>query len=134
MATITTTLAAGSVASPYYYDVRITKQLCSKTSSAPVFVPTFTLLTYANVGTGQYEAIVSVQGIVTYTPCGKCCSKVQTVNHQFVIPFYSATAPTAVSVSGGTPINALVTGSGCSSCCSNTFTCDVPLVLTVTTS
>jgi len=137
MATINVTLAAGSVASPYYFDVKITKQLCSKTPNAPVFSPVFTLVNYAQVGTSdsgvEYEAIINVQGIVTYTPCGCCCAKSQTVNQQFVIPFYSATAPSGVSIASGTPINVLVKGTGCKNCCSNTFVCDVPLNLTIVT-
>jgi len=137
MATIQTILAAGSVASPYYFDVKITKQLCSKTPNAPVFIPIFTLVSYTQVGTAgtglEYEALVNVQGIATYTPCGSCCAKSQTVSQQFVIPFYSATAPSSVTIAAGTPINTLITGNGCNSCCSNQFVCDVPLNLTVET-
>ena len=137
MATIETTLAAGSVASPYYFDIKITKQLCNKTANAPVFIPVFTLVSYTQVGTNgtglEYEAIVNVQGIVTYTPCGQCCAKSQTVNQNFVIPFYSATEPSSVTVSSGNAVNALVTSNGCNSCCSNNFVCNVPVNLTVTT-
>lgn len=131
MATIQATLGAASIANPYYISVRITKQLCNKTSMAPVFNPVFTLVSYRTVGTDQYEAIVNVQGIATYTPCGKCCAKSQTVNENFVIPFYSATTPESVTVSGGAAVNTLVSG-GCCSCCSNTFVSDVPVTLTIT--
>lgn len=135
MAIVQTTLAAGSVASPFYLNIRISKHLCAKTASAPVFTPTFTLLSYRLVSPtaagGQYKAIVNVQGIATYTPCGSCCAKSQAINENFVIPFFSATAPTAVSIAGGTPVNVLVTDGSCQSC-SNTFVCDVPLTLTVT--
>jgi len=136
MATIQVTLAAGATASPYYLGVKITKQLCSKTAQAPVFIPQFSLVSYRQVGTSgngiEYQAVVNVQGIVTYTPCGKCCAKTQTVNEEFVIPFFSATAPSDVSVESGTPVNTLVTN-GCCQCCSNTFICDVPITLTVVT-
>lgn len=132
MATIQTTLGAGSTASPYFFDVRITKQLCKKTPNAPIFIPQFTLMSYKSVGTSEYEAIVLVQGIVTYTPCGECCAKSQTISEMFVLPFYSTAEPSVVSVAGGTPTNTLVTN-GCASCCSNVFICDVPLNLTVTT-
>jgi len=135
MATIQTTLAAGSTTSPYFLNARIKKQLCNKTPGAPVFNPVFSLVSYSlvssTVAEGQYEAIVNVQGIVTYTPCGCCCAKSQTINETFVIPFYSATAPSSVSIAGGTPINYLVNDGGCRSCCSNIFQSDVPLSLTV---
>lgn len=129
MADISLSLAAGSTTPPYFHNVRITKQLCSKTSQTPVFVPVFTLLGYKAVGTNQYEALVNVQGIVTFTPCGSCCAKTQTISQNFVVPFFSSAVPSSVTVTGGTPINAIITN-GCSKC-GNTLVCDVPLSLTV---
>ena len=134
MATINISLAAGSVASPFFIDAKITKQLCAKTSTTPVFVPVFTLISYRLVGgTNQYEALVSVSGIVSYTPCGGCCAKSQTINETFTIPFVSAAAPTSVTITAGDPINTIITGNGCGKCamCGNTFVSDVPLTLTV---
>lgn len=135
MATINVRLAAGSTASPFYHEVTITKQLCAKTCHAPVFSPTFSVVDYKLVGTQEYEVLVNVQGIVTYTPCKSCCAKSQAINENFILPFKTATAPTAVSVTGGTPRNRIITGNGCGTCnrCGNTFVCDVPLDLTVTT-
>lgn len=134
MATVNISLAAGSVASPYYLDAKITKQLCCKTSTTPVFVPVFTLVSYRLVGeANQYEAIVNVSGIVSYTPCGGCCAKSQTINETFTIPFVSAAAPVSVTIESGSPINSIVTGNGCGRCsqCGNTFVSEVPLTLTV---
>lgn len=133
--TISTTLAAGSVASPYFYDARITKQLCSKTcaKTPPVFAPTFSVVSTTNVGTGQYEVICNVSGVITYTPCGSCScnAKSQLVNENFVLPLYSATAPTAVTISGSTIATSIQT-TGCSNC-GNVMNTDCALTLTVTT-
>lgn len=131
MASITTTVAAGSVDSPYFIDVKIKKQLCASTSSVPVFVPVFSFVSFRNVGEDQYEAFVNVQGLITFTPCGQCCARTQTVSRTFAVPFYSATAPTSVTVEGGIPRNALVDVSGCRCNCSNQFESDVSLTLTV---
>lgn len=131
MATITTTLAAGSNTSPYFFDARITKQLCARTPDVPVFTPVFKVLYFKPVGTSQYEAVINVQGIVTFTPCGSRCARSQTINENFVIPFFSAAAPSEIVVNSGIPTNTL-TSMGCSKF-SNSFLCDVPLTLIVTT-
>lgn len=133
--TISTTLAAGSVASPYFYDCTITKQLCSKTcaKTPPVFAPTFSVVSYSSVGTSQYEVLVNVQGVVTYTPCGTCScnAKSQLVNENFIIPVYSATAPTAITASGSVVRTSIQT-TGCATC-GNIMDTDCALTLTVTT-
>lgn len=133
MATIQYSIGAGSTNSPYYFDIKITKQLCAKTSQPPVFVPVFSVVTFRNVGTNQYEAIVNVQGVVTFTPCGQCCAKAQGVNETFVIPIYSVAAPTTITAVGGTPTNIIIPTGGCGKCslCGNTLVCNVPLTVTV---
>ena len=57
-AVITPELAAGSVASPYYVQAKITKKLCKKVcvNEVPVFAPVFSVVSVAAVGTGQYVA------------------------------------------------------------------------------
>ena len=131
MAKINVSLAAGSIASPYYFDVKVTKQLCAKTSKAPVFVPVMTLVDYTSVGTNEYEALVNIQGVVTYTPCGSCCAKTQTINQTFRVPFYSASAVTSVTVEGGSPTMDIVNNGGCG--CGNVMVANIPLNLTVVT-
>lgn len=133
MATISFSLAAGSTAAPYYFGVKITRQLCAKTNQAPSFVPTFSVLSFRNIGTNQYEVLVNVQGVVTFTPCGQSCAKCQGVNENFVIPVYSVAAPTTITATAGTPTNIIIPSGGCGKCCNcgNTFVCDVPLTLTV---
>lgn len=133
MATISATLAAGSVASPFYYQVNITEQLCKNScgNATPDFNPTFVLLGYTSVGEGQYMANVSVRGTINYVPCGGgvCCTKSQLVFGTFSIPFYSETAPTSVTITQGASVND-VNVNGCSRC-GNTFVCECPLTLTL---
>jgi hypothetical protein len=130
---ITATLAAGSVASPYYVMANITQRLCYKTcvDSAPVFAPRFSVLSFAKVGTAQYMATVHVEGIISYIPCGgDCdCTKQQPLSANFTIPFYTTTTPLTVTVSQGVTINDVV-ASGCVSC-SRTLVSETPLSLTV---
>ena len=80
-AVITPVLAAGSVASPYFYEVNITQRLCYPTcaDNTPVFNPQFSLKSLSQVGTGRYVATVHVEGIISYVPCnGGCgCTKQQ---------------------------------------------------------
>lgn len=132
---IVNTLAAGSVASPYFYKSTITKQLCRKTcaNNAPVFNPAFSLVSTSLVGENQYEVTINVQGSITYTPCGSCdcCAKTQLVNENFIVPLYATTAPSAINVSGSVISNKIQT-SGCSNC-GNIFLSDCALTLTVTT-
>lgn len=136
MATFTMNLAAGRAASPFYYEAKVLHRLCGKTSCPPVFVPTFSVIGFrqvsATAAAGQYVAIVNVQGIVTFTPCGSCCAKSQTVNETIDVPFFSATAPTAVSIASGSPFNALSYDGGCRKCCSNSFVSSIPVTLTIT--
>lgn len=133
VADITATLAAGSVASPYYFQVNISQRLCHKScvDSRPTFAPTFTMEGMSTVGTGQYVATIHIDGLVGYTPCSgnECCTKTQQIEQTFTIPFASATAPTSVTITTGIPVSAIV-GGACQSCSRN-FVCEVPLTLTV---
>ena len=97
-AVITPVLAAGSVASPYFYEVNITQRLCYPTcaDNTPVFNPQFSLKSLSQVGTGRYVATIHVEGIISYIPCnGGCgCTKQQPLSQYFTIPIQSASAPT----------------------------------------
>ena len=132
-AVITPILAAGSVASPYFVQVNISQRLCHKAcvNLTPVFNPVFSLVDYATVGTGQYVATVRVQGVVSYTPCDSngCCDKMQVISQEFTIPFASATAPTTVTITQGTSVNAIA-ATGCQTC-SRMFVSETPVILTV---
>jgi hypothetical protein len=134
-ATITPVLAAGSVASPYLFQVNISQRLCNSTCVAqtPVFNPTFSLVGYSSVSTTGYVATVHVEGVVAYIPCNgnSCCTKTQLISQNFTLPFYSATAPTSVSVAQGTAVNS-VAASACQNC-SRTFVSETPVTLTVAT-
>lgn len=130
---ITPVLAAGSTASPYYYQLNITQRLCFPTCSdnTPVFAPQFSLVSVAQVGTGQYAATIRVQGIISYVPCnGGYCTKQQPLSGTFTIPIASATAPTAVIVTAGATVNTIATAA-CQKC-SRTFVSETPLSITVT--
>lgn len=133
LADITATLAAGSVASPYYYQVNISQRLCRKScvDSRPTFAPTFSVDSISAAGTGQYVATIHIDGVVFYTPCDgdSCCTKSQQIEQDFTVPFASATAPTSVTISTGTPVN-VIAGGACQTC-SRQFVCEVPLTLTV---
>ena len=133
MATISATLAAGSVASPFYYQVNISETLCKNScgNATPDFNPTFVLLGYTSVGANQYVANISVRGTISYIPCGGsvCCTKSQLVYGVFSVPFYSETAPTSVTISQGACVSD-VSVSGCNRC-GNTFVCETPLTLTL---
>lgn len=130
-AVITPVLAAGSVASPYYVEVNITQRLCSKTcaDNTPVFVPQFSLVGVANVGTNQYVATVRVQGIISYVPCdGSCCTKQQPLSQEFTIPFFFNGDP-SVTIAQGATVNEVATAA-CHNCSRN-FVSETPLTLTV---
>ena len=137
-ANITPVLAAGSVASPYFWEVNITQRLCDKTCAdntpvfAPQFSPQFSLKSLALVGTGQYMATIHVEGIISYVPCnGGCgCTKTQPVSQDFTIPIASATEPT-VTIAQGAAVNSIA-ATGCQRC-SRTFVSEVPLTVTVAT-
>jgi len=132
-AVITPVLAAGSTASPYYYQVNISQRLCSPSCGelTPVFNPEFSVKGISNVGTGQYVATIHVEGVISFVPCGgtPCCTKSQLLSQDFTIPFASTTAPTSVTVADGTTVNA-ISVSACQSCSRN-FVSETPLTLTV---
>lgn len=92
---ITATLAVGATATAPYYDVNITQQLCTPAcvDETPVFAPTFTVKSIANVGTSQYLVVLHVEGVINYVPCncGSCCTRSQVVSQDFTIPVFSAT-------------------------------------------
>lgn len=126
--------AAGSVASPYFYEVNITQRLCYPTcaDNTPVFNPQFSLKSLSQVGTGRYVATIHVEGIISYVPCnGGCgCTKQQPLSQDFTIPIQSASAPT-VTIEQGTAMNA-VAASACQPC-SRTFVSETPITVTVAT-
>lgn len=132
-AVITATLAAGSTTSPYFFEVNISQRLCHKScvESMPSFAPIFTMKSVSQVGTGQFVATIHIEGVIAYTPCdgNVCCTKTQLISQDFTIPFASATAPTSVTVTVGSPVNAIV-GSMCQKC-SRHFVNETPLTLTV---
>lgn len=132
-ANITVTLAAGSVASPYFYEVVIAQRLCSLAceEQIPVFAPTFSLVGYTAVGEDLYVATIKVEGIISYVPCGgnTCCTRTQVLSQTFTVPFASATAPTSVTIASGVPVNKVVT-SACQNC-SRDFESAIPLTLTI---
>lgn len=131
-AVITPTLAAGSVASPYYVLVNISQRLCFPTcvERTPVFNPTYSLKSVAQVATGQYVATIHVEGIVSYVQCnGGCnCTKQQPISQDFTVPIASATAPT-VSIEQGAAVN-VIAANGCQNC-SRAFVSETPLTITV---
>lgn len=132
-AVITPVLAAGSVASPYFFQVNISQRLCKKAcvNQPPVFNPVFTLVDYALVSAGRYVATVKVEGVVAYTPCETdgCCDKTQVISQEFTLPFALATTPTTVTITSGVPVNA-ISATGCQMC-SRTFVNETPVILTV---
>ena len=134
-AVITPVLAAGSVASPYYVQAKITKKLCKKVcvNEVPVFAPVFSVVSVAAVGIGQYVATIHVEGSVTYNPCHGCgcAAEVEIVSQNFTIPIASATAPTSVTITAGVSVNSIVVD-GCETCSTN-FKSETPLTITVTT-
>lgn len=131
--TIEAVLAAGSVASPFFYNVEISHSLCCKTcaESTPVFAPAFSFVSTENVGTDQYVITVHVEGVIHYTPCGcgSCSVKAETISEDFTLPYYGTAAPTSVTVEAGTTANE-VTAAPCKDC-SNTFVSTTPLTITI---
>ena len=132
-AVINVTLAAGSTTSPYFAQVNLTKRLCLKTckNETPVFAPAFSVVGFTNVGTSQYVVTLHVEGTVTYNPCGTCgCdAKVERISQNFEVPLYSATAPTAITITQGATVNAMIPV-GCKNCTRN-FQSNTPLTITV---
>ena len=132
-ANITATLAVGATATAPYYDVNITQQLCTPAcvDETPVFSPTFTVKSIANVGQSQYLVVMHVEGVVNYIPCncGTCCTRTQVISQDFTIPIFSATPVSAVTPSIGLVQNGIARISCCA--CSKTFVSDVPLTLNI---
>lgn len=132
-AVITPVLAAGSVSSPYFFQVNVSQRLCAKScvESQPSFVPRFTVKSVSAVGTGQYVATIHIEGVIAYTPCdgNVCCTKTQLISQDFTLPFTSATAPTSVTVVAGVSVN-VIAGAMCQHCSRN-FVSETPLTLTV---
>lgn len=133
-AVITPVLAAGSTESPFVFMVNVSQRLCSPTcvGQTPVFSPVFSLVGYSSLGNGAYVATINVQGIISYAPCNGngCCTRSQVLNQNFTVPFQSSTAPTAVSLTQGTPVNAVV-AAPCQTC-SRSFVSETPILLSVT--
>lgn len=132
-AVITPVLAAGSVASPYFVQINLSKKLCKKVcvTNIPVFAPSFSVKGTSNVGTGQYVVTIHVEGAISYNPCHGCgCSaETEVVSQDFTIPIASATAPTSVTIKSGKSVNA-ISADGCETC-SNNFVSETPLEVTV---
>ena len=132
-ANITTTLAAGSVASPYAIMARIEQTLCVPVcvDNVPIFAPTFTVLSFSEVAPTQYVAVVQVEGVIYSNPCGgnTCGTRPQTIKKTFPFDFSSATAPTSVTIESGVVVNSLV-ASACQSL-SREFLSVIPLTFTV---
>jgi hypothetical protein len=53
----------------------------------------------------------------------------QKLSQEFTLPFTSTTVPTSVTVTAGTPVNAIA-GAMCQTC-SRQFVSDTPIVLTI---
>lgn len=132
-ANITATLAVGSTATAPYYDVNITQQLCTPAcvDETPVFTPTFSVKSIAQVGASQYLVVLHVEGVINYIPCncGPCCTRSQVVSQDFTIPVFSATAINSVTPAVGAIQNGIAKIACCSR--SKTFVSDVPLTLTI---
>lgn len=132
-AVITPVLAAGSVASPYFVQVNLSKKLCRKVcvNEVPVFAPVYSFKSLANVGDDQYVVTVHVEGAISYNPCSGCACSAETevVSQDFTIPLYAATAPTSVTIAAGASVNA-INPDGCEECSKN-FASETPLTITV---
>ena len=130
---ITPVLAAGSVASPYFVQVNLSKKLCRKVcmNEVPVFAPVYSFKSLSNVGDDQYVVTVHVEGAISYNPCSGCaCSAgTEVVSQDFTIPLYAATAPTSVTIAAGASVNA-INPDGCEDCSKN-FTSETTLTITV---
>lgn len=131
--TITAELAAGSTASPFFYEVTINHKLCQRTCAedGALFAPTYAYVSTQNVGTDQYLITLQVTGVIHYTPCGasQCCVKAETISEEFTVPYYSATAPTSVVVAQGATTNNVVT-EPCKDC-SDEFVSITPITITI---
>ena len=132
-AVITPVLAAGSTTSPFFIQVNISQKLCSSTcvANTPVFVPKFSLVNYATVGTNEYVATIHVEGVISYVPCNgtPCCTRSQLLSQDFTVPFKTSSAPTSVTIAQGTTVNA-VAAVACHNCSRN-FVSETPITLTI---
>lgn len=131
-AKITPILAAGSIDSPYFAQLYISQELCHKVckDNVPVFAPAVTYVSISEVDTGQYVATFHVEGVISYLPCGRCCTtQTMNVSQNFTLPIASATAPTSVTVTAGPVVNALIAPS-CKNC-TDDFSSQIPLTITV---
>lgn len=132
-ATITATIGLGSAESPYFVQVNISQRLCSPTcvEQTPVFNPSFSYKSIAEVGTGQYMVTIHVEGLISYVPCGNntCGTRSQLISQDFTLPLASATAPTSVTIVAGSSVNS-VEQMGCQNCSRN-FASESPLTITV---
>jgi hypothetical protein len=126
-------LAAGSAASPFFYEVGICRRLCHKTcaESTPVFAPAFSFVGVENVGTNQYLITIHVEGVIHYTPCGcgQCAVKAETVSENFTVPYYGTAAPATVTLAAGATDNS-VAGTPCNPCSAD-FVSRTPLSITI---
>lgn len=131
---ITATLAAGSVASPYFVQLNVSQKLCHKVckDNTPIFAPSISFVEVSEVATGQYVATFHIEGVISYLPCGcNCTTKTMNISQDFTVPIASATAPTAVTVAAGATVNALV-APPCQNC-TRDFVSEIPLTVTVAT-
>lgn len=130
-AIITTTLGLGSIDSPYFVQVKIEKTLGSPVckNQVPIFSPTFSVVSFAEVGTGEYVATIKVEGIIYYNPCGGNTCATRMVSQTFTYPFSSTTAPTSVTISAGAAVNSMSVV-GCNNY-SRDFVSEIPINLTV---
>lgn len=126
-------LAAGSAASPFFYEVGICHRLCHKTcaESTPVFAPAFSYVGTENVGTNQYLITIHVEGVIHYTPCGcgQCAVKAETVSEDFTVPYHGTAAPATVTLAAGATDNS-VAGTPCNPCSAD-FVSRTPLSITI---
>ena len=126
-------LAAGSAASPFFYEVGICHRLCHKTcaESTPVFAPAFSYVGTENVGTNQYLITIHVEGVIHYTPCGcgQCAVKAETVSENFTVPYYGTAAPATVTITAGSTVND-VKAAPCQNC-GNVFESETPLSVAI---
>ena len=132
-AVITPVLALGSVASPFFVQVQIAQRLCFPTcvSNTPVFSPTFSVKSVAQVADSQYVATLHVDGIISYVQCnGGCnCTKQQPISQDFTIPISKTGTAPIVTLTQGASVNAMAVVD-CQTCGRN-FVSETPLTITI---
>lgn len=128
-------LAAGSAAPPYYYNMMIKQDLCQSSCAdeKPSFIPTLLLKSIEQVGVSQWELIFHLEGTVHYIPCGcnACGTKAQLISKDVAFPVFSTTPITSATALPGIPYNYIEKVACCD--CSNKFRCDVPVTLAIVT-